>query len=172
MAQSNVSKLPLSIQGEQQEDAVGGWYAMDQDDVDAYVDRSSDGVLICRERGRHWWPTIREAGIVFSDVDDSTGLFIRRLECKSCKLAVRKEWWEAVRRGRSSRFYPVSASIEYHEGPEGERYLAPQGRGHMTARQVRESLASAALTGQSPAAMRRAITRHQETAQRNSSDAR
>lgn len=53
-----------------------------------------------------------------------------------------------------------------------ERYLASRGRGHMTTRQVRESLASAALAGQSPAAMRRAITRHQETAQRNSSDAR
>ena len=160
MAQTNVSKLPLSIQGEQA-DAAGGWSQMDQGDVDAYVDRSPDGVLICRERGRHWWPTIREAGIVFSDVDDSSGLFIRRLECKSCKLAVRKEWWEAVRRGSATRYYPVSASLEYREGPEGERYLGPQGRGHMTARQVRESLASTALSGQSPAAMRKAIKRQQ-----------
>ena len=163
MAETNVSKLPLSIQGEQG-DAAGGWFQMDQDDVDAYVDRSSDGVLICRERGRHWWPTIREAGIVFSDVDESSGLFIRRLECKSCNLAVRKEWWEAVRRGKATRYYPVTSSLEYREGPEGERYLGPQGRGHMTARQVRESLASTVLAGQSPAAMRKAIKRERNAA--------
>src|ERR1700754_1324137 len=115
MAQTNASKL-LSIQGEQT-DAAGGWFQMDQDDVDSYVDRSPDGVLICRERGRHWWPTISEAGIAFSDIDESTGLFIRRLECKSCRLAVRKEWSEAVRRGKNA----LLPGEQRHRLPRGTR---------------------------------------------------
>ncbi|WP_139324236.1 MULTISPECIES: hypothetical protein [unclassified Pseudonocardia] len=83
--------MPTSIQGEQQAEA--GYVRASDADVDLYVDRVSDEVLACRERGRHLFPTIREAGIHFTGVDDD-GLLLRRLTCTCCTLAVRVEKWE------------------------------------------------------------------------------
>ena len=143
----------VSIQGEQQPD--GGWVRASDEDVDLYVDRVSDEVLACRERGRHLFPTIREAGIHFSEVD-SEGLFLRRLVCTCCDLAVRVERWEGVGRRGRTRFRRVASTLEYRTGRNGEEYLAPAGRGHMTARQIGDSVASKALAGQSLAELRRA----------------
>lgn len=67
-----------SIQGEQAEHSTSTRVRASDDDVDAYVDGASDEVLACRERGRHLFPTIRQAGIHFTGVDD-TGLLLRRL---------------------------------------------------------------------------------------------
>jgi hypothetical protein len=143
----------LSIQGEQQQET--GWVKASEEDVDQYVDRVSDEVLMCRERGRHLFPTIRQAGIHFTEVDDD-GLFVRRLTCTCCLLAVRVEKWEGVRRGNRTRFARVASNLEYRTGPGGEVYLAPSGRGHMTARQIGDSVASKALSGQSLAQLRKA----------------
>lgn len=143
----------LSIQGEQQQD-VGRVRASDED-VDLYVDGVSDEVLACRERGRHLFPTIRQAGIHFSEVD-AAGLFVRRLVCSCCRLAIRVERWEGVRRGSRTRFARVSSSLEYTTGDNGERYLGPSGRGVMTPRQIGDSVASKALAGQTLAALRKA----------------
>jgi hypothetical protein len=48
----DVTQLPnvLSIQGEQQQDT--GLVTASDEDVDLYIDRVSDEVLACRERGR------------------------------------------------------------------------------------------------------------------------
>lgn len=154
MAQ-NVTHLP-SIQGEQQQDT--GIARASDEVVDDYVDRVSDEVLECRERGRHLFPSIRAEGIQFTAVDD-TGLFVRRLTCVCCRLAVRVEKWEALGRGRSLRFRRVAAQVEYRRGPEGETYLAPSGQGRMTPRQIADSVASKALKGQSVAALRKALER-------------
>ncbi|WP_145984185.1 MULTISPECIES: hypothetical protein [unclassified Pseudonocardia] len=157
MAEENVSKLPTSIQGEQQAEA--GWTRASDSDVDLYVDRVSDEVLACRERGRHLFPTIREAGIHFTGVDDD-GLLLRRLTCTCCTLAVRVEKWEGVRRrGQRTRFQRVASNLEYRTGAEGQTYLAPTGRGHMTPRQIGDSVASKALAGQSVAALRKSAAR-------------
>jgi hypothetical protein len=144
---------PLSIQGEHERDASAP-VMMDLGDVDKYVDDSSDEVLACRERGRHIFPSIRQAGVSFVDVTDD-GLLVRQLLCTCCKLAQRVEFWEATGRGKNTRFAPVSASINYLRGPNGERYLGPQGRGRMTPRMVRNSLASLALKGQSVTQIRK-----------------
>lgn len=151
----NVTQLPrgLSIQGEQHKDM--GFIQASDEDVDLYVDRVSDEVLACRERGRHLFPSIRQAGIHFSAVDD-TGLLIRRLTCTSCGLAVRVEKWEGARRRGRTRFQRVASSLEYRTGRDGEVYLAPSGRGRMTPRQVGDSIASKALEGQSLTALRKA----------------
>jgi hypothetical protein len=151
----NVTELPrgLSIQGEQQKDM--GWVRASDEDVDLYVDRVSDEVLACRERGRHWFPSIRQAGIHFSGVDD-TGLLIRRLTCTSCGLAVRVEKWEGARRRGRTRFQRIASHLEYQTGRDGETYLAPSGRGRMTTRQIGDSVASKALEGQSLTALRKA----------------
>ena len=161
----NVTELPkgLSIQGEQQQDT--GLIRASDEDVDLYVDRVSDEVLACRERGRHLFPSIRQAGIHFSDVDGD-GLLIRRLACTCCGLAVRVEKWEGVRRGSRTRFSRVASSLEYRTGREGETYLAPSGRGRMTTRQIGDSIASKALQGQSLAALRKAAAREAKDARR------
>lgn len=143
----------LSIQGEHQGET--GWVRASEDDVDLYVDRVSDEVLACRERGRHLFPTIRQAGIFFTEVDDD-GLFVRRLTCTCCLLAVRVERWEGVRRGNRTRFARVASNLEYRVGTNGELYLAPAGRGHMTPRQIGDSVASKALAGQTLTALRKA----------------
>jgi hypothetical protein len=152
---------PLSsIQGEQQQET--GWVRASDDDVDQYVDRVSDEVLACRERGRHLFPTIRASGMQFTDVD-SAGLFVRRLTCTCCGLAVRVEKWEGVGRGRKIRFRRVAAHVEYQSGPEGETYLAPSGRGRMTPRQIADSVASKALQGQSLTELRKTASRSRKT---------
>jgi hypothetical protein len=147
---------PLSIQGEQQQDH--GSVRASEDDVDRYVDDAPDEVLACRERGRHLFPTIRQAGIEFTGVDGD-GLFLRRLTCTCCGLAVRVERWEAARRGRRIRYQRVASDLEYRKGPEGQTYEAPPGRGRMTPRQIANSVASQALHGTSLAELRRAATR-------------
>lgn len=157
MAEEHVTELPRSIQGEQQNET--GWNRASDADVDLYVDRVSDEVLACRERGRHLFPTIRQAGIHFIGVDDD-GLLIRRLTCTCCQLAVRVEKWEGTRRrGQRTRFHRVGQHLEYRTGAEGQTYLAPSGRGHMTPRQIGDSVASKALAGQSLAALRKAAAR-------------
>lgn len=151
----NVTKLPvgLSIQGEQPKEV--GWVQASDEDVDLYVDRVSDEVLACRERGRHLFPSIRQAGIHFSGVDE-TGLLIRRITCTSCGLAVKVEKWEGARRRGRTRFARVASHLEYRTGRDGETYLAPSGRGRMTTRQIGDSVASKVLQGQSLTALRKA----------------
>jgi hypothetical protein len=144
----------LSIQGEQQQDQQG-YVKASEEDVDLYVDGVSDEVIMCRERGRHLFPTIRQAGIHFSEVDEE-GLFIRRLTCTCCQLAVRVERWEGSRRGGRTRFARVTSGLVYLSGPNGEAYLAPAGRGHMTPRQIGDSVASKALAGQTLTELRKA----------------
>jgi hypothetical protein len=167
LAEDNVTALPASIQGEQEPDRA--WQRASEADVDRYVDRVPDEVLACRERGRHLFPSIREAGIAFTAVDDD-GLFLRRLTCSCCALAVKVEKWEGARRGRRTRFQRVGSRLEYRTGPEGQTYLAPSGRGHMTPRQIGDSVASKALAGQSLAALRKAAARTGNTPVGSSSE--
>jgi hypothetical protein len=115
-----------SVQGEQQPDTA--WVRATDEDVDLYVDAVSDEVLACRERGRHLFPTIGQAGIQFTEVDND-GLFIRRVACTCCHLAERVEKWQGIARGRRTRFERVASHLDYRTGADGQTYLAPSGRG-------------------------------------------
>lgn len=149
-----------SIQGELFDKQGTTW--MDMDEVDKYVDSVSDDVLACRERMRHMYPSIRKAGIVFTDVTDD-GLLVREVKCECCQLAVRVEFWEARTVGsgkkRETRYGMVAAHTTYSVGPNGERYLGPAGHGRMTSRMVRESVATQALAGQSLALVKKAASK-------------
>lgn len=131
---------------------------MDDGDVDEYVQKASDAVLTCRERGRHMFPSIRMAGVEFVDVDED-GLLIRRLRCLCCKLAERVERWEARGRGANVRYGRVAATTQYVRGEDGESYLGPQGHGRMTPKMVQASLLTSALAGQSIGALRKSARR-------------
>jgi hypothetical protein len=157
ITEDTVTELPASIQGEQQQEHRR--QKASETDVDKYVDRVSDEVLACRERGRHLFPTTREAGITFTGLDEN-GLFLRRLTCSCCGLAVKIEQWHgSTRRGRRTRFERLGSRLEYRTGPSGETYLASSGKGHITPRQIGDSIASKALAGQSLAALRKAAAR-------------
>lgn len=151
----NVTNLP-SIQQEQQP-ATGSGRAP-EDDVDAYVDRVSDAVLACRQRGRHLWPAMRLQDQPFTAIDED-GLFVRRLTCTCCELAVRVERWAGTKRGQRARFQLVTSRLEYLTGPNGETYRAPSGSGRITPRQVADSVASKAMQGQSIVALRKSLPR-------------
>lgn len=145
-----------SIQGEQQE--TTGPVRAAEADIDRYVDGVSDEIIACRERGRHLFPSTREVGMTFTDVDRD-GLFIRRLTCTCCELAVRVEKWEGTQRRRRVRFQRVASHLEYKTGEDGQTYLAPPGVGYMTPRQISDSVASKALQGQTVAELRKAVKR-------------
>ena len=85
--------------------------------------------------------------------------YVLCLTCTCCQLAVKVEKWEGARRGRRTRFQRVSSTLEYRTGVDGQTYLAPSGRGHMTPRQIGDSVASKALAGQSLASLRKAAAR-------------
>ncbi|MDR7303634.1 hypothetical protein [Haloactinomyces albus] len=155
MAADNVTRFP-SIQQEQQPETATGHAP--QEEVDSYVDRVSDEVLACRQRGRHLWPAMRVHDQPFTAIDEH-GLFVRRLTCTCCELAVRVEKWDTIGRGRRARFQLVAAHLEYRTGTEGQTYLAPSGRGRMTPRQVADSIASKAMQGHSLAALRKTLPR-------------
>ena len=150
------SSAVLSIQGEQQQET--GRVRASDEDVDLYVDGVSDEVLACRERGRHLFPTIRQAGIHFNGVDRD-GMLLRRLVCTCCTLAVKVEKWEGVRAGGRTRVRRVASNLEYRTGNDGEVYRAPSGRGHMPPRQIGDSVASKALAGQTLTALRKAANK-------------
>lgn len=137
----------MSIQGEQlQREPIP--LATDGD-VDAYVDGASPGVLACRARGRHLFDPPDKARLVFDDITDDD-LLVRHVQCRSCGLAWFRELWGTVGRGRNQRVEFIDGRLEYRPDPQtGERYQSPPGRGRMTPRQVRGSMATAALAGQS-----------------------
>lgn len=151
-----------SIQGELLEEDPTRW-VMDQADVDEYVDRQTPEVLECRERGRHTYPLMLVADpedLHFTDVDEDTGLFIRKVYCTICKLAYRRERWRGVETSRGRAYWePVDASVSYETGPNGETYLAPSGKGSMRSKQVRRSIATKKMSGMTPAKMRKRIER-------------
>lgn len=149
-----------SIQGFTQ-DAIDDAVFMSDGDVDAYLREASDAILVCRERGRHLYPSTRDAGVRFTAITDE-GLLVRQVWCTSCGLAERREFWETRGRGTSLRYFPVDSKTVYHQGAHGERYLAPTGQGRMTPKMVRGALVSQALSGQSLASVKAAAKAYKE----------
>lgn len=164
------SRVIRSIQGEQAERSTSTRVRASDDDVDAYVDGASDEVLACRERGRHLFPTIRQAGIHFTGVDD-TGLLLRRLRCGCCRMAVKVEKWEGLQIGDRTRFRRVTSTLEYRTSDDGQTYLAPTGTGFITPRQVGDAIASQALSGTTLTALHRAAEAAAEAAAESDTEA-
>jgi hypothetical protein len=124
-----------------------GWLKADDDDVDAYVGKVSEEIRECRERG-HSWPS--SSTVTFSDVTPE-GLLVERVDCARCGCAYRQREWQGVRQGRSGvRYRPVGPSkVQYQKNQDGEIYPAPSGMGHITRRQIAESVVTAKFTGKS-----------------------
>lgn len=133
-----------SIQGEQQSTTDAHLYATD-DQVDEYIRRMSDGVINCRERGRHSFAPVRVTGMHFVGVTP-LGLLVRRVLCDSCLMVERVEEWDVRhKRGKVTRAELVSARLDYLD----PTYRADRGHGRMRPRQIRNAVASLALEGSS-----------------------
>lgn len=144
----------LSIQGEQKQRQIDNappqW--ADRDEVDKYVDSASRGVLACRERARHQFPTVSELGgqpIDFiGETDDN--LLVRRDDCPCCGEAYREELYEIVGTGRNLVVKRVAQITKYYDN-----YLLPAGHGKVKPRDLRDSVATKAMQGQTAAEIRR-----------------
>ncbi len=156
MTAHEVTQLP-SIQGEGHQHPEPE--PMTTQEIDAYVDSHSDGVVTCRARRRHDYPRPRPGVQVEFDAVDDDGNFIVHKVCTDCGCAVRREVWTAQRSGRSWRYQFLAASTMYQKNDRGETYLMPPGSGRSTPRQFEESLMTRAMTGHSPAALRKQLRR-------------
>lgn len=142
-----------SIQGEHQAARGRAIWASDEA-VDRWTADAPDGVLACRERGRHSYPPTRTVGMRFDD-RDTDGFFVRRVPCDVCAhvnddgtpgppRVVRRETWDVrTRKGAIVRCDLVEAVTEYVD----RGYLGTPGHGRMRPRQIRSATGSAALAG-------------------------
>jgi hypothetical protein len=143
---------PRSIQAEQQETYGAITWATDEE-VDDFVANADDAVLICRERARHNFPTIKSGGLKFSGVT-ADGLMERRLLCPDCARVERVELWDVRhRRGAITRCELVAARLDYLDST----YLNKQGTGRIKAKQIRNSVGSSLLAGQSFRELRKEV---------------
>lgn len=144
---------PASIQGEQQQAASATLWASDEE-VMEYVQSVADAVLACRQRGRHFFLSIQDTGMVFVRVT-ATGLLVRRAGCESCGCVVRVELWD-VRHKRDvvTRAELVDSFLDYTDSS----YLGKPGHGRMKPKQIRNAVATLALQGQSFKDVLRAAT--------------
>jgi hypothetical protein len=129
---------------------------MPQEEVDQYVDDADPGVVECRERNRHPFPTlaeIRQQGLRFEGQDEETGLLIRRDICRCCDLAIRTQLWDVRHhRGRVTRCDLVASKVSYRRKiVDGKvvSYTAPPGHGKILPKRVKNALATSVLGGQS-----------------------
>lgn len=156
MAVPEVTQLP-SIQGEGHQQHQPE--PMTAQEVDAYVDSHSDGVVTCRARRRHDYPRPRPGVMVEFDAVDDDDNFIVHKVCTSCGCAVRREVWTAQRSDRTWRYQFLDATTMYQKNTLGETYLLPPGSGRSRPRQFEASLMNKAMSGHSPAALRRQLRR-------------
>lgn len=126
-------------------------------EVALYVQGQPDGVVACRENGRHVYPATRlslAAGPPFTEITPD-GWYVRRLPCEQCRTinddgtpgmprVVRVEEWEIKHR----RGVIVSAQIvRARPIPVQADYLNPPGQGRIKPSLVRNATVTAAVAG-------------------------
>ena len=151
---------PLSIQGEVQRRRAETLWATPTE-VALYVQGQPDGVVACRESGRHDYPASRKA---LTDPDappftDTTpeGWYVREIACERCRhepepdgtpgrpRVIRREHWHLIhnKRGIITDAQLVSA----RPIPVDPDYRNPPGQGRIKPRLVRGAVMSARLKG-------------------------
>jgi len=150
---------PASIQGIAQRARRETVWATDTE-VRLYAQGQPDGVVACRERGRHDYPATRlsladPAAPPFTEVTPE-GWYVRRLPCECCRhepdedgnpgmpRVVRVEEWELKHR----RGVIQSAQIvRARPVPLDSDYLNPKGQGRIKPSQVRSAVVTARVAG-------------------------
>lgn len=138
----------VSIQGEkQQEDELTLW-ASDAE-VDTFVQHADDRHLVCRDRARHAYRTVKQAvadGLRFTG-QTADGFLERREICPDCRAVERVELWDVRHNSHNkvTRCVLVNAYTHYVD----TSYQNAPGSGRMKPKQIREAVASLALNGMS-----------------------
>jgi hypothetical protein len=168
MASKITDAGPLSHQGEAQARRRVTLWATDTD-VAQRAATEPDGVVACRERGRHEIPATRfsvAGALPFTDVTEE-GFYLRRIPCPSCRhvnddgtpgppRVVREEIWDIKHRKGVilvNGAQLVSAKLIYVDAD----YLAPRDAGRSKPRQWRAAAMSPFLAGQNIKDLRREI---------------
>lgn len=150
---------PLSIQGEQLRARRETLWASPTE-VRLYVQGQPDGVVACREAGRHDYPATRlsladPAAPPFTEIN-TAGWYVRRLPCERCRhepdedgnpgmpRVVRVEEWEL----KHHRGIVESAQlVRARPVPLDSDYLNPPGQGRIKPREVRNATVTARVAG-------------------------
>lgn len=150
---------PASIQGIAQRARRETLWASPAE-VATYAQGQPDGVIACRERGRHDYPATR---LTLADPDappftevTPEGWYVRRLPCECCRhepdedgnpgmpRVVRVEEWELKHR----RGVILSAQmVRARPVPLDTDYLNPPGQGRIKPRLVRDATVTAKVAG-------------------------
>jgi hypothetical protein len=161
----------LSIQGESAARRAATIWATDSEAAD-YTRSQPDGVVACRERGRHQYPATRGSiheGPPFIDITPE-GFYVREIPCDSCRhvnddgtpglpRVIRREVWDVKhKRGVITSASLVSAKPQVVD-PD---YLNPKGQGRIKPRQVRQAVVGEALAGQGIKDLRQRIIRERD----------
>jgi len=162
----------LSIQGESAARRAATIWATDSEAAD-YTRSQPDGVVACRERGRHQYPATRGSiteGPPFVDITPE-GFYVREIPCDSCRhvnedgtpglpRVIRREVWDVKHKRGVITGQPqlVSAKPQVVD-PD---YLNPKGQGRIKPRQVRQAVVGEALAGQGIKDLRQRIIRERD----------
>ena len=160
MAVQLAPPTPVSEQQEQLDGRTPVLWAT-EDQVASFVASANDDVIICRERGRHFFKGVGRGGSLKFTGINREGLHVRRIVCDDCVCVERVELWELLhKRGKIYRANLVAAHLDYLD----PTYLGEPGQGRMKTKQVREALVTLALTGQSFRELRKEIMARTATA--------
>jgi hypothetical protein len=166
---------PVSIQGERQRARQAALWASDSE-VAIYVQGQPDGVVDCRERGRHQYPGSRLAlshpdAPPFTDITPE-GWYVREIGCESCRKVnddgtpgmfrvIRIEHWHLLHNSRGVIKEGGAQLVRAHPKIVDPAYLNPPGQGRIKPRSVRGAVMSAALKGVNVNTLTREIREHQ-----------
>jgi hypothetical protein len=149
---------PASIQGIAQRARRETLWASPAE-VATYAQGQPDGVIACRERGRHDYPATR---LTLADPDappftevTPEGWYVRRLPCESCRhrnddgtpglpRVVRIEEWELKHRRGVVQSAQIVRARPLALDPD---YLNPKGQGRIKPSQVRSAVVTARVAG-------------------------
>lgn len=149
-ARDNVYHLP-SIQGEALRERDARAVPASIGDVDNYVDSKSQGILNCRSAG-HIFPAQSKTQLKFTGYDTELKAFERRIGCvNGCGCIFKVELWQPRGSGKHRRWQMVGTKREEHTNADGETYAMKPGLGRAYRKDVKESMATVALSGVSPA---------------------
>jgi hypothetical protein len=152
---------PLSHQGEQQARTLHSIWATPTE-VALYVAGQPDGVIDCRESGRHRYTGSRKAltdpgAPPFTDISPE-GWYVREIPCDSCRhvnddgtpglpRVIRREWWHLLHNRRGIITDNGAQLVKARPVTLDSDYLNPAGQGRIKPRDVRAAVLSGHVRG-------------------------
>src|SRR5918995_6646688 len=159
-----------SIQGEQQVEIQDTLWATD-DEVSEFVAGADDGILACRERGRHFFPPTRVSKMHFYRITRE-GRWERRVPCEVCRhvapngtpgepRVVKVELWD-IKHKRNKVLRNGCQLVRSYLDYVDPTYLNKTGRGRMKPKQIQAVVGSVELEGMNVVELRKQVVAEEE----------